>query len=66
MALSLARGARAPRAITALHRPVLVGADLDNPPLRHDGDLVGIAHGGEAMGDRDRRAAGGEGVQGAL
>ncbi len=29
MSLSLARGARAPRAFTALHRPFLAGADLD-------------------------------------
>lgn len=29
MSLSLARGARAPRAVTALHRPFLAGADLD-------------------------------------
>ena len=35
---------------------LLVGAALDDPALVEHDDLVGVAHGREPVGDRDRRA----------
>ena len=43
---------------------VLVGADLDDPALVHDHDLVGGDGGGEAVGDHQRGAAGGDHAHG--
>ncbi len=37
-----------------------MGAALDELAVVEDDDLVGVADGGEAVGDDDRRAAGGE------
>lgn len=43
-----------------------VGALFDNFAKLHDVDLVGVANGGEAMGDRDRRAVLGDVLQRSL
>ena len=45
---------------------LVVGAAFDNPAGVDDGDLVGRPHGGQAVGDDDRRALGEGGRQGGL
>src|SRR5699024_2491966 len=42
---------------------LVVGAALEDPPVLQDEDLVGVADGREAVGDRDGGAAAGGGVQ---
>jgi hypothetical protein len=45
---------------------VVVGATFDDTAVLHDEDLVGVLHGGEAVGDDDGGAVGGEVVEALL
>src|SRR5262245_31399442 len=54
------------RIAAAERQELLVRAELDDAPVIEDGDLVGVPQGREPMGNRDRRPALREAVEGLL
>src|SRR5579863_8108537 len=47
------------RIVAIQRKQLIVAADFDNPAMLENGDLVGTAHGGYAMGDKNCRGRGG-------
>ena len=52
--------------LALLFHELLMGAPLYYPPLLHDHDAVGVAHGGEPVGDDEGGAPGHKGVHALL